>query len=110
VTLRIRSGVPNAARGLIVGVAMTQEAEDSGQLLPAVERLKEKPQQLVADGGYTTRENIEQMAERNEYPEPSTAQRVYLRPRARRLPLSGRQVVKVRLPAQETIWFGDVPL
>jgi hypothetical protein len=48
-------------------VAVTQAAEDSGQLLPAVdrvqERLKGKAQQLVADGGYTTRENIEQMAE-----------------------------------------------
>jgi transposase len=58
----------DAANGLIVGVAVTQAAEDSAQLLPAVdrvqERLKEKPQQLVADGGYTTRENIEQMAGR----------------------------------------------
>jgi transposase len=58
----------DAANGLIVGVAVTQAAEDSAQLLPAVdrvqERLKEKPQQLVADGGYTTRENIAQMAGR----------------------------------------------
>jgi transposase len=58
----------DAANGLIVGVAVTQTAEDSAQLLPAVdrvqERLKEKPQQMVADGGYTTRENIEQMAGR----------------------------------------------
>ena len=66
--MRIRSGVPNAAHGLLVGVAVTQAAEDSGQLLPGVdrvrERLKEKPQQLLADGGYTTRESVEQMAER----------------------------------------------
>ena len=58
----------DAANGLIGGVAVTQAAEDSAQLLPAVdrvqERLKEKPQQMVADGGYTTRENIEQMAGR----------------------------------------------
>ena len=38
------------------------------QLLPAVDRveqrLEKKPQQMVADSGYTTRENIEKMAER----------------------------------------------
>ena len=51
-----------------VGVAVTQAAEDSAQLLPAVDRveqrLKKKPQQMVADGSYTTRENIEKMAGR----------------------------------------------
>jgi transposase len=58
----------DAAQGLIVGVAVTQAAEDSAQLLPAVdrieERLKKAPQQMVADGGYTTRDNIEKMAKR----------------------------------------------
>jgi transposase len=58
----------DAAQGLIVGAAVTQAAEDSAQLLPAVdrieERLKKKPQQMVADGGYTTRDNIEKMAGR----------------------------------------------
>ena len=58
----------DAAHGLIVGVAVTQAAKDSAQLLPAVDRveqrLKKKPQQMVADGGYTTRENIEKMAGR----------------------------------------------
>jgi transposase len=58
----------DAAHGLIVGVAVTQDANDSAQLLPAVERveqrLKKKPQQMVADGGYTTRDNIEKMAGR----------------------------------------------
>ena len=58
----------DAANGLIVGVAVTQEANDSAQLLPAVDRveqqLKKKPQQLVADGGYTTRDNIEKLAGR----------------------------------------------
>src|SRR5712691_7496589 len=53
----------DATHGLIVGVAVTQEPNDSGQLLPAVDRLEQrlekKPQQLVADSGYTTRENIE---------------------------------------------------
>jgi transposase len=58
----------DAAHGLVVGVAVTQAAEDSAQLLPAVDRveqqLKKKPQQMVADGSYTTRENIEKMAGR----------------------------------------------
>src|ERR1700732_5104779 len=58
----------DAAQGLIVGVAVTQEPNDSGQLLPAVDRLEQrlekKPQQLVADSGYSTRENIEKMARR----------------------------------------------
>jgi transposase len=58
----------DAAQGLIVGVAVTQEANDSAQLLPAVERIEErlqkKPQQMVADGGYTTRDTIEKMAGR----------------------------------------------
>jgi transposase len=48
--------------------SVTQELNDSGQLLPAVDRLEQrlekKPQQMVADSGYTTRENIEKMARR----------------------------------------------
>jgi hypothetical protein len=55
-------------RAVDVGVAVTQEPNDSGQLLPAVDRLEQrlekKPQQMVADSGYTTRENIEKMARR----------------------------------------------
>lgn len=58
----------DAAHRLIVGVAVTQEANDSAQLLPAVDRveqhLNKRPQQWVADGGYTTRDNIEKLAER----------------------------------------------
>lgn len=58
----------DAAQSMIVAVEVTPEANDSAQLLPALERieqrLKQKPQQIVADGGYTTREVIEQMAER----------------------------------------------
>ena len=58
----------DAAHGLIVGVAVTQEANDMAQLLPAVDRveqrLEKRPQQMVADSGYTTRENIEKMAGR----------------------------------------------
>jgi transposase len=58
----------DAAHGLIVDVEVTQEANDAGQLLPAVdrieERLQQKPEQMVADAGYTTRGAIEAMAER----------------------------------------------
>ncbi len=58
----------DATHGLIVGVAVTSEANDSAQLLPAVDRveqrLRRKPQQMVADGGYTTRDAIEKMAGR----------------------------------------------
>jgi transposase len=58
----------DAAYGLIVGVEATQAANDSAQLLPAVDRiqqrLQQKPQQMVADGSYSTREAIEEMAKR----------------------------------------------
>jgi hypothetical protein len=49
----------DAAHELIVGVAVTQEANECWQLLPAVDRLEQRlnkrPQQMVADRGYTTR-------------------------------------------------------
>jgi transposase len=58
----------DATHGLIVGVAVTQEANDRAQLWPAVDRVEQrrekKPQPMVADSGYTTRENIEKMAGR----------------------------------------------
>lgn len=58
-----------AAHGLIVGLAVTQAANDTGQLLPAVDqveqRLNKRPRQIVADRGYTTRENIEEMTSRD---------------------------------------------
>lgn len=58
----------DATHGLVVGVAVTAEANDCEQLLPAVDRLErrldKRPQQMVADRGYTTRENIERMAGR----------------------------------------------
>ena len=58
----------DAAYGLIVGVSVTQAASDWDQLLPALEqidqRLEQKPKQIVADAGYTTRAVIEEMAER----------------------------------------------
>lgn len=58
----------DAAQGLVVAVEVVTEANDSAQLLPAVERIEQRlgrpPQQIVADGGYTTQQAIEQMAER----------------------------------------------
>src|SRR3990170_1656369 len=58
----------DAAQGFIVEARVTQAASDWEQLLPAVERieqrLQQKPQQMVADAGYTTRAAIEEMAER----------------------------------------------
>jgi hypothetical protein len=45
-----------AAAGVIVGVGLSQSAEDSHQLAPAME--------VVADGGFTNRESIEKMEER----------------------------------------------
>jgi len=57
-----------AAQGLRVGVAVTQEANDTGQLLPAVERmaarLERKPEQRVGDAGYSTGAASEERAER----------------------------------------------
>jgi transposase len=58
----------DAAHGLMVGGAVTQQANDTGPLLAAVEgieeRLQRKPEQRVADAGYTTGAAIEQRAER----------------------------------------------
>ncbi len=58
----------DAAQGLIVGVAVTREGNDTDQLLPAVERPAERlqrgPEQMVADVGYSTRAAIEERAER----------------------------------------------
>lgn len=58
----------DAAHGVIVDLEVSQQANDSAELLSAVERIEQRlgrtPQQMVADGGYTTRQAIEQMAER----------------------------------------------
>lgn len=57
-----------ASHKIVVGVAVTQAASDSGQLLPAMDRVESvlgrKPQQVVADGGYTNRHNIAGMSAR----------------------------------------------
>jgi transposase len=59
----------DAAKGIIVGVDVTQAGNDCGQLEPALERVEsnmgQSPQQVLVDGGYTMKNsNIEAMAER----------------------------------------------
>jgi hypothetical protein len=48
---------------IVVGVRVTEAANDSGELLPPLEAAKESgaklPSQMVADAGYATRENVE---------------------------------------------------
>jgi transposase len=57
---------------IIVAIGLTTEANDTQQLTPALERMKQTcgklPEQVIADNGYATRENVEQ----------STAQKVVL--------------------------------
>ncbi len=58
----------DAAAGVIVGVKTTQAASDYGQLVPAVDEIKEnmgqEPKQVVTDGGFISRENILAMHDR----------------------------------------------
>ncbi len=59
----------DAKQGVILGVALTQHAEDSAELVAAMNEVKKNlgrdPQQVVADGGFTNRQTIEKMEERN---------------------------------------------
>ena len=52
----------DAAAGVIIGVGVSQRPEDAEELMPAVERIEENlgeiPRHMVADGGYTSWENI----------------------------------------------------
>lgn len=58
----------DAAAGVIVAMTVTQSGEDSHQLDPAMDEVQKNlgrlPGQVVADGGYTNRESIERMEER----------------------------------------------
>jgi len=51
-----------ASHKIIVGVGVSQNGSDYGELVGGVERVEQnlqaKPEQLVADGGFTSRENI----------------------------------------------------
>ena len=57
----------DANAGIIVGVGVSQSASDYGELAPAVERVQEstehRPEQVVVDGGFVSRENILKMDE-----------------------------------------------
>lgn len=54
---------------MIVGIGVTTAANDTQELMPALERAKENtgalPQQVIADKGYASRENVEQTAAQN---------------------------------------------
>ena len=58
----------DAAAGVIVGVQVTQSADDSHQLGAAVDEVRKNlgraPQQVVADGGFTNRSSIVEMQKR----------------------------------------------
>jgi transposase len=58
----------DAKHGIIVDVEVTQAGNDYEQLLPALERVEErmekKPQQMVVDGGFVSRENVDGIAEK----------------------------------------------
>ena len=55
-----------ASNKIVVAVAVSQQGNDYAQLTPAVaqiqENLKARPKQMVVDGGFTSRENIVNMA------------------------------------------------
>jgi transposase len=58
----------DAANGLIVAVGVTQEGSDINQLTSGIERIEQNlgttPKQVVADGGYVSRDNIVEMESR----------------------------------------------
>jgi len=104
--------------GLIVGVAVTQEANDYGQLLPAVDRIEERlekernrwwPMPAIArekrlkpwPNGHRFSGSLtagEKLSRAGNHGSPSS-ERVCLRPRARRLRLSGGQRVGLAMPS-----------
>jgi transposase len=58
----------DAQAKIIVGVGVSQSANDTGELEPALERIEanmgDHPPQVVVDGGYTTQDTIEAMAQK----------------------------------------------
>ena len=54
---------------MIVGVGVTTAANDTQELIPALERAEATcgslPEQVIADNGYATRSNVEQCSEKN---------------------------------------------
>jgi transposase len=62
--------VSTEAKGrMIVGIGLTSAANDTQELIPALERTKENcggmPKQIIADNGYATRSNVEQTSAQN---------------------------------------------
>jgi transposase len=57
-----------AKAGVILGVDLTQSAEDSAALDPAMDQIRKnlgrEPKQVVADGGFTNRQTIEKLEHR----------------------------------------------
>jgi hypothetical protein len=55
----------DAEQKIIVGIELTQSSSDSGSLQPAMEQVKETmeryPEQVVADGGFTSEASIKEM-------------------------------------------------
>ena len=53
---------------IIVGVGITTAANDTQELMPALEKVKENcgklPEQMIADKGYATRSNVEETTEK----------------------------------------------
>lgn len=57
----------DGANGVIVGAAASQSAADFHELIPATDRIESvlgKPEKMVADGGFSTRENVLAMADK----------------------------------------------
>jgi transposase len=58
----------DAEAGIIVGLGVIQSGSDQGQLVKAIERVKEnmndQPKQVVVDGGFSTGETIVAMSEK----------------------------------------------
>ena len=58
----------DAKTRVIVGIGVSQSGSDYGELVPAVDRVEanvgQEPGQIVVDGGFTSRDNILAMSER----------------------------------------------
>ncbi|SRR5579864_702441 len=56
----------DGTQGVIVDAQVTQAGNDFQQLLPALDRVRQRmgraPKEVAADGGYTSRDNVEKMA------------------------------------------------
>jgi transposase len=56
-----------AQSGMIVAVGLTPAANDTGELLPALERVEQNcgqlPERMIVDNGYVTRQVVEQITE-----------------------------------------------